>query len=94
MQIFVKTLTGNTTNLSVEPSDTIEKVKKKIQEKEGFPPEQQRLLFAGNELENNKTIIELLLIITLKRIQPYIYFPFYVKMENKLLLLLKLMLRI
>ena len=58
MQIFVKTLTGNTTNLSVEPSDTIEKVKKKIQEKEGFPPEQQRLLFAGNELENNKTLAD------------------------------------
>lgn len=58
MQIFIKTLTGKTITLDVEPSDLVEDVKKKIEQKEGIPQSQQRLIWSGKQIEDARTLAD------------------------------------
>uniref|UniRef100_A0A915CLH7 Ubiquitin-like protein NEDD8 n=1 Tax=Ditylenchus dipsaci TaxID=166011 RepID=A0A915CLH7_9BILA len=58
MLIKVKTLTGKEIELDIEPTDRVDRIKEKVEEKEGIPPPQQRLIFAGKQMNDDKTAAE------------------------------------
>merc|ERR1711916_53791 len=58
MQVFIKTLTGKTITISIAPIETVEGLKLKVQEMEGIPPDQQRMIFSGKQLEDSRRLLD------------------------------------
>jgi len=58
MQIKVKTLTGKTIQIDIEPEDTVLRIKERVEEKEGIPPPQQRLIFGGRAMGDEKKALD------------------------------------
>ncbi|XP_067257591.1 NEDD8 isoform X1 [Chanodichthys erythropterus] len=55
MLIKVKTLTGKEIEIDIEPTDKVERIKERVEEKEGIPPQQQRLIYSGKQMNDEKT---------------------------------------